>query len=114
MEHTNDILDRMKLLATDASIVPTGRGAYKMKSQFDAEMKSLEKKVKPIADKFKASLDNTIKQSLMPSLQKGAQSGQAVAMNTVDSWGSKNRRTKHERGPNKNGMYYFCMNWLAL
>lgn len=27
-------------------------------------------------------------------------------MSTVTSWGSKNRRTKNDKGPNKNGLYY--------
>jgi hypothetical protein len=103
MENTNDLLDRLKLLATDSANVPTGRSAYRMKSQFERKMKKLDKKIHPIADNFKKVLDQKIQQSLLRSLQTGARKGSSVAMDTVNSWGSKNYRTKSEQRSDKNG-----------
>ena len=50
------------------------------------------------------------KRSLVTSLSTGAKKGSAVAMSTVHSWGSKNRRTKSERRPDKNGLYWSTYN----
>lgn len=97
------MLDRLKLLATDSANVPTGRSAYRMKSQFERKMKKLDKKIHPIADNFKKVLDQKIQQSLLRSLQTGARKGSSVAMDTVNSWGSKNYRTKSEQRSDKNG-----------
>ena len=107
VENTNDLLDHMKLLATDASNVPSARGAFRMKSTFETEVKNLDPKIQPIANNFQKALNEKIQGSLVASLQSGAQKGSAVAMSTVRSWGSKNRRTRQERTPDKNGVSIF-------
>lgn len=104
VENTNDLLDRMKLLTTDGSDNSTGKSAQRMKSNFESEMKKLNPKIQAIADNFKKVLDEKIKKTLTKSLHNGVKKGSAEAMNTVHSWGSSNRRTAHERRPDKNGM----------
>ncbi|KAL7554660.1 hypothetical protein ACHAWF_018144, partial [Thalassiosira exigua] len=125
VENTNDVLDQMKLLAGDVDDVPTGRSAFRMKSTFEHLMRDVSKKIDPIAGDFQRVLDQKIQgeqstrqsrpatTSLASSLRSGAKKGSAVAMSTVHSWGSTNRRTKNERRPDKNGLYYSTYNAVA-
>jgi hypothetical protein len=93
-------------VASDAKNVPTGRSAYRLKSIFESEMKRLEQKLVPVAQEFQKQADLTVKRALTPSLAVGAKKGSTAAVATVESWGSKNRRTKHERNPENNGMFH--------
>ncbi|KAL7529808.1 hypothetical protein ACHAXR_004427, partial [Thalassiosira sp. AJA248-18] len=113
VENTNDVLDQMKLLAADVDDVPTGRSAFRMKSLFESAIRDLSTMIDPIARDFQKEIDQQIQRSLVSSLRTGAQKGSAVAMITVHSWGSKNRRTKSERRPDKNGLYYSTYNAVA-
>ena len=115
--------------------MPTGRNAYRMKNLFETAMKDLSKQIDPIARDFQKVIDEKIKRSLVTSLSTGAKKGSAVAsesrtfflflihldiqklkliasltVSTVQSWGSKNRRTKSERRPDKNGLYWSTYN----
>jgi hypothetical protein len=101
----------VKLLAADAKDVPSGRAAFRLKSIFEAEMKNLEKRIKPIADNFQTQALKKVKHTLTPSLKVGAQKGSSAALSTVASWGGKNRRSKHDRRPDKNGKF---RSFLAL
>jgi len=76
-------------------------------------MTALSNQIEPIASDFKKVIDEKVQQSLAASLRTGAKKGSKVALRTVDSWGSKNRRTSNERGPNKNGLYYSTYNAVA-
>mmetsp|Transcript_14818 Transcript_14818/g.32186 ORF Transcript_14818/g.32186 Transcript_14818/m.32186 type:complete len:794 (-) Transcript_14818:1105-3486(-) len=113
VENTNDLLDQMKLLAADVDNVPTGRSAFRMKSLFETAMRELASKIDPIAKDFRKTIDQKIQRSLASSLRTGAQKGSAVALSTVNSWGSKSRRTKSDRRPNKNGLHYSTYNAVA-
>ena len=113
VENTQDMLDQMKLLAADADDVPTGRSAFRMKSLFETAMRDLASQVEPIAGQFEQVLDAKIQRSLVSSLQTGAQKGSSVATSTVQSWGSKNRRTASERRPDKNGLYWSTYNAVS-
>ena len=104
---TSDMVDRVKLLAADASNVPGGRTSRRCQSLFETEMTKLEAQVRPIAEEFKRKSEARINSSLQPALKVGAEKGQSAAMTTVTSWGSKSRRTKNDRNPKtKNGLYY--------
>ena len=103
---TSDMVDRVKLLAADASNIPGGRTSRRCQCIFESEMNSLEAKIKPIAEDFRRKSETRINSSLSPSLKTGAAKAQSSAMTTVTSWGSKSRRSKNERGPTKNGLYY--------
>ncbi|KAL3795128.1 hypothetical protein HJC23_007356 [Cyclotella cryptica] len=113
VEETNDVLDRMKLIAGDIDAVPTGRSAFRMKSIFDVAMQDLATSIEPIALDFTTELDGTINQSLASSLESGALKGGREAMSIVHSWGSSNRRTYAERRPDKNGLYWSTYNAVA-
>jgi hypothetical protein len=103
VENANDLLDRMKLLASDAGEVPSTRSANRLKSAFEMEMRKLEQSIDPIAEDFYKLLDERVQSSLMRSLQSGAEKGRSAALSTVESWGAKNRRSTQERRPDKNG-----------
>lgn len=103
VEHTNDVLDRIKLIAGDVEAVPAGRSAFRMKTIFQTAISNLAASIEPICRDFKKELDQKIERNLASSLKAGALRGGQEAMSTVHSWGSKNRRTKHERAPDKNG-----------
>ena len=113
VENSNDLLDQIKLLAGDVEDVPSGRGAYRMKTLFESSMKDLSKHVDPIAKDFKKVIDQKVQRSLVTSLSTGARKGQSVALQTVNSWGAKSRRTKSEKRPDKNGLYYSTYNAVA-
>lgn len=97
------MLDRIKLIAGDVDEVPAGRSAFRMKGVFQSSMSNLAASIEPICANFKKELDQKIEQNLASSLKTGALRGGQEALSTVHSWGSKNRRTKHERAPDKNG-----------
>jgi hypothetical protein len=104
----NDLLDMVKLLAADAKDVPSGRAAFRLKSIFEAEMKNLEKRIRPIADNFQTQALQKVKYTLTPSLQLGAQKGSSSALSTVQSWGCGDRRRSihdQHRHPDKNGKF---------
>ena len=112
VEHTNDVLDRIKLIAGDVEEVPSGRSGFRMKSAFQNAMSNLSRSIEPISLSFKNELDEKIDSSLSSSLKTGALKGSQDAMSTVHSWGSKNRRTKDERRPDKNGETYSIFYFL--
>ena len=108
VENTKDLLDRVKLIAGDIEDVPTGRSGLRMKSVFQTAMSNLSASIEPISLNFKKELDKKIDQNLAASLKTGALKGGQEAMSTVHSWGSKSRRTKDERRPDKNGRLHHC------
>lgn len=103
---TSDMLDRVKLVAADAKNVPSGRSSRRCKVVYDNEMAGLQRMVKPVVNHFRHQMDQKVRSALQPALKAGAAKGNQAAMHTVMSWGSKNRRTRHERGPDKNGLYW--------
>ena len=112
VENANDLLDQMKLVAGDVEDAP-GRGGAKLKKLFERTMNDMAAQVDPIAKDFKKVIDNKIQRTLVTSLSTGARKGSQVAMSTVNSWGSKSRRSKAERRPDKNGLYWSTYNAVA-
>jgi hypothetical protein len=102
----------MKLIASDINEVPAGRSGFRMKSVFNTAMENLEASIQPIAQTFKREIDQKIERSLATSLKTGALKGSQEAMSTVHSWGSKSRRTRYERRPDKNGDFVPLL-WLT-
>ena len=70
------------------------------------EMESLSKKLNTIAVDFRKKADQKVISTLKPSLSIGARKANSAAMSTVDSWGSKNRRTRNDRSVERNGLYW--------
>lgn len=113
VEQTNDLVEQMKLLCTDAgSDVSTG-SARRMKQLHKSTVQTLSNQVKPIAKDFKKVLDQKVSSSLSSSLKSGARIGSQSAMSTVVSWGSTLKRSASERAPEKNGLYYSTYNAVA-
>lgn len=52
VENTNDVLDRMKLIACDVEAVPAGRSAFRMRNLFLSCMSDLATSIAPICDNF--------------------------------------------------------------
>ena len=73
---------------------------------FVAETESLSNKLREIASDFETNARQKIMCTLTPSLVLGARKAQSSAMPTVDSWGSKGQRTKHERSAERNGLHH--------
>ena len=94
------------MLAADVENVP--------KSDLDTAMKDLGDNIDPIAQHFQEVIDEQVQQSLVPSVKIGAQKASSIASSTVNSWGSKCRRSRHERGPEKNGLHWQTYNAVAM
>jgi hypothetical protein len=92
VNNTSDMLDRVKLLATDAANVPSGRSSIRCMPSFEAEVNTLVEKIQPIVDHFMKNAEQRVKRTLKPSLKAGAAKGSASVMDTGASWGSTNRR----------------------
>jgi hypothetical protein len=110
VNNTSDMLDRVKLLATDAANVPSGRSSIRCMKSFEAEVNTLVEKIQPIVDHFMKNAEQRVKRTLEPSLKAGAAKGSASAMETVASWGSTNRRRKDFRSPEQNGLWWGTYN----
>lgn len=102
----SDLLDRVKLLALDTSDSTDSEASQRYKSVFDTEMKAVMAKVQPVVEDFKRKAEAKVEQSLQPSIKSGAAKGNAAAMATVMSWGSKSRRSRNFRSPESNGLYW--------
>jgi hypothetical protein len=111
VHHASDMLDRVKLLATDAANVPSGRSSIRCMKSFQEQVQALAEKIQPIVDDFTKNADQRVKRTLEPSLKAGAAKGSASAMNTVVSWGSTSRRSRGMlRSPDQNGLYWATYN----
>jgi hypothetical protein len=101
-----DMVDRVKILAADASNTPGGRTSSQCQSIFEREMEKMAKNVRLAADNFCQQARQKVNVSLHPSLKIGAEQGRINAMSVVQSWGSTSRRNKHHRSPDQNGVHY--------
>ncbi len=106
VEQTNDLVEQMKLLCTDSNSDLSTGSARRMKQLHQTSVQTLSNQVKPIAKDFKKVIDQKVRNSLSSSLKTGARKGSENAMTTVVSWGAKSRRTKSERAPDKNGLFF--------
>jgi hypothetical protein len=106
VNNTSDMVDRMKLLAIGAAQVSSGRSSIQCMRLFDREVEQIGAKIDPLASDFANKMKDKVKKNLQPALATGAQKGMNAAMPVVNSWGSKNRRTKYHRTPENNGLYW--------
>ena len=100
------MLDRMKLLASEAGTIPTGRASLHCMKIFDAEVAQIASRIAPIIEYFKTQAKGKVANHLTPSLRTGAAKGTAAALSTARSWGSHLRRTNHHRSPEYNGLHW--------
>jgi len=106
VENSSDLMERVKLLATEI-----GDGspvcAKPLERAFEQQVKlSFMDKLEPIVQVFMNSVREKVERDLKPSVKKGADKGASAAMFIVNSWGDKNRRTRTERRPDQNGLYW--------
>jgi len=116
VKRTSDLVDRVKLLANDASADGGGSTRQKVRCQnvFQGEMKSVAAEIEPIAEQFLQKAQQKVMTNLKPSLTSGARKAMSSAMTTVDSWGSKSRRSKqHGRSIDNNGLFWSTYNATA-
>jgi hypothetical protein len=102
----SDLVDRIKLIATESGNCGTTRASRRCRNAFGAEMKSLEQKLELIVENFRHAAGGNVGSILQPSLKNGASKGHEAALQTVSSWGSRSHRTWQERRPDKNGLYF--------
>ena len=104
VETANYLLDRVRLVSQNANNIPSGRLSIQLKNIFEHQTNLAFKEICSIALKFKMEFETKVRCILLPSLATGANLGQAAAMRTVNSWGSKHRRSRNEpRDIQKNG-----------
>ena len=104
VRHVSDLLDRVKLLAIDADI---GSGkALRCMRIFERKVTDIGDSIRPLMEQFSNNMKAKVDSSLQPALKIGAKKGISAAMPICESWGSKNRRTRHVRDRNNNGLYY--------
>lgn len=106
VNEASDLLDCVKLVAADAKDAPGGRLPRKCKTVFEKAMSSLVTKLDPIGREFRDKMEKQVRTALHPSLKAGVAKGNAAALSTVNSWGSKSRRGRDHRSPQMNGLYY--------
>jgi hypothetical protein len=104
VESASDMLDRFHLCATQDK-EETGSG-IRFSRLFEHELKGLDQLMEPIVSRFIREAEGKVNTALKPSLSSGAKQGTTAAMGTVTSWGSKNRRNRHLRSPDANGLYW--------
>jgi hypothetical protein len=95
VKRASDLVDRVKLLANDHSSDGGGtRQKVRCENVFKGEMKNVAKEIEPIAKTFLEKAEQKVMTTLKPSLTSGAKKAHSSAMSTVDSWGSKSRRSR--------------------
>jgi hypothetical protein len=100
----SDMLDKVKLCATEDREDSSSGIAFRR--VFERLVNNIEAKIQPLVSEFISKAESNVSQSLKPSLKTGAEKGQKAALRTVTSWGSTSRRTRYERGPTQNGLYW--------
>jgi hypothetical protein len=106
VENASDLMDRVKLLATEAGD-GSSAAARCLERAFEQQVKMLlTDKLEPVVQEFKDTVRLKVERQLKPSLKKGADKGAAAAMSIVHSWGDKSRRNRSERRPDMNGLYW--------
>ena len=95
VKRASDLVDRVKLLANDHSSDGGGtRQKVRCENVFKGEMKNIAQKIEPIAQTFLGKAEQKVMTTLKPSLTSGAKKAHLSAISTVDSWGSKSRRSR--------------------
>jgi len=105
VERSNNMLERLKLLAAGSTNIPGGRSSRRCFTIFENKMDKLESGIAPLAEDFRRRAIFKVQTCLSPSLQVGAGKARSTAIDVVNSWGSSNRRTRHERSADKNGLH---------
>lgn len=103
VKSVSQFVDRMKLYSSDTNCNISGALCKKM---FEEEMSRLEDRFTGPLNAFIKTIGDKVKRVLEPALNKGASDGQKEALNIVDSWGSKSRRSAQNRSPQRNGLYW--------
>ena len=96
LELSSEFLSGVKLYLSDDGTADESLRA-KTKAVFDCELAKLEKELQDRAAALLRQMLNKIEKAVKPGMKKGAEEGQAAAKLTAESWGSKDRRTKHDR-----------------
>jgi hypothetical protein len=97
LESSSEFLSGVKLyLSDDGTADESLRGRTKV--AFETELAKLDRALKDCAEALLRQMRERIEKSIQPSMQKGAAEGQKAAKETAESWGSKDRRTKQDRG----------------
>lgn len=104
---TSDLLDRVKLVATNPKEAGGSASSQKCSQRFEQEMRSLEEKIVEIQNEFLGKARVKVSSNLAPALSAGAAKAKLAALDIVSSWGSKRRRRKGEpRTKDSNGLYW--------
>lgn len=93
-----NFVDELTLCLSDRGAGVSVTSSDECEEVFEKEMKLLLDKCHGHIVSFVANLKRQVDAVLRPAMEQGSSKGQASAMQTVQSWGSKDRRTKEDRG----------------
>ena len=89
---TSNIVDQIKLYINDVSNIENSSGSSAI--IFESEMKALNVAADKIVSGMTVMIEKEVSSKLKPSIEAGANRGKSAALDTVQSWGSKNKRSK--------------------
>ena len=89
---TSNIVDQIKLYINDVSNIEASSGSSAI--IFESEMKVLNVAAEKIVSGMTVMIEKEVSSKLKPSVEAGANRGKSAALDTVQSWGSKNKRSK--------------------
>ena len=89
---TSNIVDQIKLYINDVSNIENSSGSSAI--IFESEMKVLNVAAEKIVSGMTVMIEKEVSSKLKPSVEAGANRGKSTALETVQSWGSKNKRSK--------------------
>ena len=101
---TSDFLSELKLYMTDNGESISAVSSAACEAAFQKEVGLFGRKAATPLQACTRELTQKVQSSLAPAVQTGAERGKTVAMETVASWGSKDRRTKDQK--NGGGLYW--------
>lgn len=97
LESSSEFLSGVKLyLSNDGTADESLRA--KTKQAFECELAKLNTALRDRTAALLRQMQHKIEQAIEPGMRKGAAEGQTAAKATAESWGSKDRRTKQDRG----------------
>ena len=89
---TSNIVDQIKLYINDVTNIEASSGSSAI--IFESEMKALNVAAEKIVSGMTVMIEKEVSSKLKPSIEAGANRGKSAALDTVQSWGSKNKRSK--------------------
>ena len=103
LKRTTDFLQQVELYASASGDMAAVSSAD-CETIFAKQLEVLHKQLNICTGQMSTNIKRRVENQLKPSMQSGAEKGKISAQSTVQSWESKDRRTKQDR--NGGGLWY--------